>query len=91
MHSQIPKRKFTAADLVPGRSYRVLSAFVDFDEKIHVVGERWRFLRKNFLPYDDGLWLFVEEGGREAHIRFQWRPEAQGKTIEGFSESVEEL
>ena len=89
MRSHIPKRKFTAADLVPGISYRVVSAFQDFDGTIHGAGECWRFVRRNFLPYDDGLSLFVEKDGREVQIRLQWRPEAQGKVIEAFSDLVE--
>jgi hypothetical protein len=85
-----PKRKFTAMDLVPGRTYRVVVAFEDYDRQVHQVGESWRFLRKNFVPYDDGLTLFVEKAGSEISIRLQWRPETQGSIIDGFSDWAEE-
>ena len=87
----MPTRKFTAADLLPGRTYRVVAAFEDYDGRIHAVGESWRFLRKNFIPYDDGLSLFVEREGRVVQIRLQWLATAQGKIIDGFSDFVEEV
>ena len=62
----MPTRTFTAADLLPGRTYRVVAAFEDYDGRIHAVGESWRFLRKNFIPYDDGLSLFVEREGKSS-------------------------
>jgi hypothetical protein len=34
----MPTRKFTAADLLPGRTYRVVAAFEDYDGRIHAVG-----------------------------------------------------
>ena len=82
--------KFTAFDLWPQARYRVVAAFVDFDNVTHPVGERWTFLRKAFLPYEDGLSLFVEEDGREVHIRMQCRDEAQGHVVRAFSEYVVE-
>jgi hypothetical protein len=84
-------RRFTAADPTPGRKYRVVAAFVDYDGIPHPIGESWRFLSKNFLPYDDGLTLCVERDGREVPFRLQWRAETQGNIIDGFSELVEEL
>lgn len=86
----VPKRKFTAAELVPGKGYRVIAAFKDYDGKVHPVGECWRFVRKSFLPYEDGLSLFVEMNGQEIQVRLQWLSESQGSIIEGFSEFVEE-
>jgi hypothetical protein len=85
-----PDGKFTAFDLWPQAKYRVVTAFVDFDNVTHPVGERWTFLRKAFLPYEDGLSLFVEENGREVHIRMQSRDEAQGHIVRTFSEYVVE-
>ena len=89
--SHIPERKFTAADLVAGRIYRVVVAFEDYDGILHPVGECWRFLDKNFLPYDDGLTLYVERDGRATPFRLQWRAETQAQIIDGFSDLVEEL
>ena len=87
----MPQRKFTAADLVPGRIYRVVAAFEDHDGINHAIGESWRFLSKNFVPYEDGLSLFVEREERVVQIRLQWRAETQGNVIDGFSDLVEEL
>lgn len=58
---------------------------------IHSVGESWRFLEKNFLPYDDGLSLFVEKDGQRTQFRFQWREESQAEIIDHFSDYVEEI
>ena len=86
-----PKRKFTAADLIPGKTYRVITAFKDYDWNIHPVGELWRFVGKNFLPYEDGLTLLIEQNGKQASIRLQWRDETQGQLIDDFSDFVEEM
>jgi len=85
------KRKFTAAELIPGRTYRVIKAFKDFDRIIHPVGETWRFIEKNFLSYDDGVSLFVERNGQRLQYRLQWREEAQGQIIDDFSDFVEDV
>lgn len=85
-----PKRKFTAVDLMPGQTYHVTKAFTDYDGINHHVGEEWRFVEKNFVPYDDGLSLFVERNGQTTQIRLQWRDEAQGQIIDEFSDYVEE-
>ena len=84
------KRSYTAADLRPGKLYCVIRDFKDYDGVIHLAGERWRFLAKNFLPYEDGLTLLIEQDGRQSAIRLQWREETQGNLIERFSDFVEE-
>jgi len=86
-----PKRKFTGADLVPGRTYSVVKTFNDYDGIPHPIGERWRFVGKDFLPYEDGLTLYVEKNGRTVPFRLQWRAETQGQIIDEFSDFVEEL
>lgn len=86
----ISKQKFTAADLVPNRIYRVTAEFKDYDGIIHPIGETWKFTGKNFLPYEDGLSMFVERDDKIIHIRMQWRAETQGEIINNFSEYVEE-
>ncbi|WAT18411.1 DUF3601 domain-containing protein [Aurantiacibacter sp. MUD11] len=75
--------------LVVGERYRVIAEFEDFDEIAHSVGECWTFRGHNFLPYEDGLSLFVEsEDGTERHVRLQWRPEAQGSIIDRLERYV---
>ena len=86
-----PKRTFTASNLVSGRTYIIVQTFADYDGIIHSPGESWRFVEKNFLPYDDGLTLHVEKNGRTETLRLQWREETQGKIIDDFSEYVDEL
>ena len=75
----------TAANLVPGQIYRVTAPFTDYDGMTHPVGETWRFVSKNFLPYEDGLTLEVEQDGHRQVIRLQWRPESQEEIIKGFA------
>ena len=71
------------AFLQSGRRYRVLREFTDFDGDAHRAGEEWTFLGSNFVPYEDGLSLFVSKDGvSEWQIRMQWRPEAQGPVLD---------
>jgi hypothetical protein len=86
----LPKRKFTATDLVPGQIYRVIIAFKDYDGVLHPIGEYWRFIKKNFLPYEDGLTLIIERDGQEISFRLQWRAETQSQVIDNFSDFVTE-
>jgi hypothetical protein len=73
----------------PGRRYEVVRAFDDYDKVRHEVGETWTFLGHNFLPYDDGLSLFVSlDGEQEWHIRMQWREEEQAEIIGNFADYV---
>jgi hypothetical protein len=75
--------------LEPGRRYRVSRDFVDFDGVRHPAGEEWTFLGAAFLPYEDGVSLFVSlDGEREWQIRMQWRPEAQGAVLDALSSYV---
>ena len=85
------KRKFDASRLTPGQMYKVCKPFEDYDGIIHLAGEQWRFVEKNFLPYDDGLSLHVEQDGQKKLIRLQWREEAQAGLIETFSDYLEEI
>ena len=87
----LPNRKFTAVELVPGTTYRVKTAFKDFDHISHNVGDSWRFVSKDFLPYDDGLTVHIERDGMAASIRLQWRDDAQGQIVDDFSDYVEEV
>lgn len=84
----LSKRKFTAVDLVPGQTYRVIKSFIDYDGTVHPVDESWCFIEKSFLPYEDGLSLFVERSGQNVLFRLQWRAESQGQIIGDFSDFV---
>jgi len=67
----------------------VAKAFRDFDGDDHPEGERWIFLGHNFLPYDEGLSLFVSLDGRqEWHIRMHRTPEDQGPVVDALGEYV---
>ncbi|MBX3529887.1 MAG: DUF3601 domain-containing protein [Rhizobiaceae bacterium] len=71
--------------LVIGRRYRVVMSFTDYDRGEHPVGEEWIFEGHSFLPYDDGLSLFVAyDDGRTQQIRMRWAPEDQGPVIDGL-------
>lgn len=72
-----------------GMRYRVVRPFTDYDGETHPSGEEWIFVRTSFLPYDDGLSVFVEdESGQQRQIRLQWRDEAQGPVIDHLSDYV---
>ena len=74
------------AFLEAGKRYRVIREFTDFDGDVHRVGEEWTFLGSSFVPYEDGLSLFVSfDGASEWQIRMQWRPEAQGRVLDALS------
>jgi hypothetical protein len=78
--------------LSTGQQYIVVKAFADYDHAVHPVGETWRFLRHSFLPYEDGLSLFVSRDGQsERHIRLQWRQDAQGEIIDHLETYLVEL
>ena len=81
--------KADAGVLVCGTTYRVVKPFQDFDEGFHAAGEMWRFLGSSFLPYDDGLSLFVADDRGEWQIRLCLRPEDQGVLWKRFADYVE--
>lgn len=78
--------------LVPGRRYRVVRGFLDFDGVEHAVGEEWVFLGSNYSPHDDGLSLFVSlDGEQEWHIRLRNTDEAQGPLLADLAATVVEI
>jgi len=91
MSPQESKQKFSAFELIQGRLYRVIADFTDYDGLPHKVGESWRFIGKDFLPYDDGLTLHIERAGQNSVFRMQCSPEFQGDIVSSFSDFVEEL
>ncbi|HYE43721.1 MAG TPA: hypothetical protein VEA15_10045 [Caulobacteraceae bacterium] len=63
----------------------VTRAFADFDREAHPVGEVWTFRGHSFLPYDDGLSLFVEvQGHGQRQIRMRWLEGDQGEIIDNL-------
>ena len=91
-HWMRPNFARTQGMLIPGHRYRVTRAFQDFDKDLHAVGETWTYLGCNFLPYEDGLSLFVSlDGESEWHIRMQWRVEEQGAILEGLGDYLVEV
>ena len=75
--------------LKSGETYRVVEAFTDYDRRVHPVGETWCFEGHSFLPYDDGLSLFVQIDGNRRQIRMQWRPEEQEPIIDALERYVQ--
>jgi hypothetical protein len=80
-----PRTEF--GPLEAGKRYRVVRPFVDHDGDAHPAGEAWTFLGSNFVPYDDGLSLFVSlDHAQEWQIRLRWTPEDQGEIIDGLGD-----
>lgn len=73
------------AHMMPGKRYRVIKEFNDFDRSVHPVGEEWTYIGTAFLPYDDGRSIFVSvDGEREWHIRMQDREEEQRDILDAL-------
>lgn len=77
--------------LIHGQRDRVVTAFIDFDHAEHRVGESWTYIGSAFLPYDDGLSLFVEMDTGTCRIRMQWRENEQGPIIDQLQDYVQEV
>ncbi len=78
--------------LNPGGRYRVIREFWDYDGDPHPAGEEWFFLGSGFLPYEEGLSLFVSLDGREEwHVRLRWTDEEQGGVIDHLEEYLRAL
>ena len=76
--------------LIPGSWYQIAKTFHDFDDLPRPRGTIFRYLGYRFLPYDDGLTLFVSFGdGNESTIRLQWRSGSQAEVLEDFRIYVE--
>jgi hypothetical protein len=76
--------------LKAGQRYVVVRAFTDYDGATHPVGETWTYLRHNYVPYHNGLSLFVRgEDGADRQIRLSWRGEDQGPIIDALADYVQ--
>ncbi|WP_158583453.1 DUF3601 domain-containing protein [Salinisphaera sp. Q1T1-3] len=67
-----------------GSRYRVVRAFVDYDWITHPIGEVWVFEGSHFVPYHDGLSLFVVIDGRSRQVRLQASAAEQAHIIDAF-------
>ena len=76
--------------LVVGRRYVVIREFADHDGTVHPPGEAWTFLGHSFIPYHDGLSLFVSlDGIHEWQIPMQWVKEEQAGIINALQHYVQ--
>ena len=77
--------------LIEGKKYRVKKSFIDYDKKVHEIGNIWTFVQTNFSAYYDGLTLHVikENSSTETVYRFQWIKEEQAGIIENFDQYVD--
>lgn len=76
-------------NLIPGQKYIVIQDFVDFDHRLHSIGESCTFIETNFLPYDDGLTLHVMREEIMTVYRLRWTQDCQADIIDHFTEYVE--
>lgn len=78
--------------LLAGKKYRVATSFIDYDGDAHHAGEAWTFLGFSFLPYEDGLSLFVSlDGCGEWLIRLQLRAEEQAEVVNNLEHHIEAI
>jgi hypothetical protein len=77
------------AHLQTDQDYLVIRAFRDFDGGEHAEGEVWTFIGSSFLPYEDGLSLFVMIDGTHRQVRMQWRNEEQGPIIDRLADYLQ--
>lgn len=83
----------SAYDFLTARHwYRVVREFAGFDGDRHPVGEAWQFRGYSFVPYEDGLSLFVSlDATQEWQLRMQSRAEAQGQILDHLAEYFQEI
>src|SRR5207248_1698566 len=75
--------------LIPGRRYVVIKPFHDYDQSLHAEGESWTYLGYSFLPYEDGLTLFISSSNPgQSSIRLQWARESQGEIVDNLEHYV---
>ena len=72
--------------LQSGGKYTIVKSFKDYDNYSYEEGNEIEFIGSNFVPYEDGLSLFVKYKQREKQIRLQLRPEAQQEIAHNLKE-----
>lgn len=63
-------------DLEPGKEYKVIKEFKDYDGDIIPVGWKGCYRAYNYFPYDDGLSLAFDTDDGLCLIRLQMIPDA---------------
>ena len=58
--------------LLPGRTYQVIREFIDYEQRVHAVGETWTFIFSKFVPYDDGMMLHISQNGELGYFQHHW-------------------
>jgi hypothetical protein len=76
-------------NLPQDKQYRVIKEFTDYDRIIHPIGETWIYRGTNFLPYEDGVSVFITVDDHLYNFRLQWRTEEQADIIDNFPSFVE--
>jgi len=86
----VPQHRFSnTLNLEQEQPYRVIKEFKDYDKEVHPAGETWIYIGTAFLPYEDGLSLFVKKDDVQIMYRLQWRKEEQADIIDNFKDYVE--
>ena len=76
--------------LQAGNKYRVVQPFSDYSGYLHPIGEEWMFLGYSFVPYDEGLSLFITFNQLEEwNIPMLYNENGQQDIIESFSEYIQ--
>lgn len=71
--------------LVTGNTYEVIRKFSDDDGSMHPEKEQWVFLGHSFVPYNDGLMLFIRlEKDDEWAIPLCWSKTEQAEIIDNL-------
>lgn len=86
----VPQHQFgNILQLEQEQPYKVIKEFIDYDKEVHQPGETWIYIGTAFLPYEDGLSLFVKKNDAQIMYRLQWRKEEQADIIDNFKDYVE--
>ncbi len=72
--------------LKSGKKYTIVKSFKDYDNYPYEEGNEIEFIGSNFVPYEDGLSLFVKYEQREKQIRLQLRSEEQQEIAHNLQE-----
>lgn len=74
--------------LQPGQRYRVALPFTDHDGLAHPAGEAWTFVGHSYLPYENGLSLFVRGKSGVRQIRLRDAPEDDRAVVEALEAHI---
>ncbi len=88
---EITSKPIDLFNLEKGKKYAVIKPFIDFDKIQHTVGEIWLYDRKEFLPYSDGLTIYVFVKGKIVSFRFQDDENQQKEILNNFQDYMKEI